>query len=217
MSQQFEEMKRWVKTGIIAGILADVTYIIAISINLPLKVTYPIFWLFGPCLIVGVLGIYHFIKHHQTSIMLQVGILFLIISGAISVLMAAMQGALRIVFTQIPHSDVGEMREEAWTLALKCGDAIQLGADMAYDVFMLGGVLLLGIAMLKHPRFGKLFGWPAIVLGTGGLVLNTYSFPIPPGEAGLFDGGPLVGLWFLIVVIQMIRSLRWLNNSRELV
>ena len=98
----------------------------------------------------------------------------------------------------------GEAETAAWRMALSSGDAVQLGADMAFDIFMLAGVVVLGIALLRHPRFGPLFGWPAVVIGLGGLVLNTATFPIPPAQAGLFDGGPLVGLWFLVVTIQMI-------------
>jgi hypothetical protein len=33
------------------------------------------------------------------------------------------------------------------------------------------------------------------------------------GEAGLVDAGPLVGVWYLAVTIQVLRSLGWLRRE----
>jgi hypothetical protein len=41
------------------------------------------------------------------------------------------------------------------------------------------------------------------------LVLNLWTFPIPPGESGLFDVGPFVGLWFMVLSVRMLFSVTW--------
>jgi hypothetical protein len=87
--------------------------------------------------------------------------------------------------------------------------AIWLGLDVAWDAYIGLGTVLFGVSMLLHPRFGRLFGASGIVLGLSLLVLNLYTFPTPPSNAGLVDLGPFLGLWYLAVSVQMWRSLGW--------
>jgi hypothetical protein len=63
--------------------------------------------------------------------------------------------------------------------------------------------------MLRHPRFVAAFGVPGILIAAVLLALNLGTFPTPPADAGLFDAGPLVGLWYLAVSVQAWRSLGW--------
>ncbi len=77
---------------------------------------------------------------------------------------------------------------------------------MAWDVFVLSGLVIWGVALLGHPRFGPWFAWPAIAIGAAGLVLNAATFPTPPAEGELFDIGPFVGLWFTAATIRPIAS-----------
>ena len=48
-----------------------------------------------------------------------------------------------------------------------------------------------------------------VALGFGLLLFSLYTFPTPPANAGLVDPGPVVGLWYLAVTVQMWRSLNW--------
>lgn len=84
---------------------------------------------------------------------------------------------------------------------------------MAWDMFVFSAVILLGVAMLNHPKFGKFFGLPGILIGLLGLAFNIYTFPANPGTTGLIDVGPLVGLWFLLVTIQIIRHYKSLGSG----
>ena len=87
--------------------------------------------------------------------------------------------------------------------------AVWLGLDVAWDAYIGLGTVLFGVSMFRHPRFGRVFGTGGIVLGLGLLVLNLYTFPTPPANAGLIDLGPFIGLWYLAVSIQMWRSSGW--------
>jgi hypothetical protein len=69
--------------------------------------------------------------------------------------------------------------------------------------------------MYSHPRLGKIMSVLGVGIGLTGLFLNIQSFPTPPGEAGSFDIGPLVGIWFLVVTILIIKNLGWLRESVE--
>jgi hypothetical protein len=46
------------------------------------------------------------------------------------------------------------------------------------------------------------------------LALNLAAFPENPGDAGLIDVGPLVGLWYLGVTVCMAQSLHWAGSVR---
>jgi hypothetical protein len=75
-------------------------------------------------------------------------------------------------------------------------------------VFLSAGTVLFGLAMLVDPRFGCRFGFPGIVLGVALYALNFATFPEPPDSAGLEDLGPLVGLWYAAVWVQVLRLRR---------
>lgn len=47
-------------------------------------------------------------------------------------------------------------------------------------------------------------------------VFNFATFPEPPARAGLVDEGQLVGLTYLAVTIQVLRSLGWVLEKERL-
>jgi hypothetical protein len=90
---------------------------------------------------------------------------------------------------------------------------VQLGLDVSWDVFIAIGTLLFAVNMLNHPRFGKILGSIGALLAILLLGFNLYSFPIPPANVNLIDFGPFVGLWYLVVSVQMLRSLTWAKKE----
>jgi hypothetical protein len=90
---------------------------------------------------------------------------------------------------------------------------VQLGLDVSWDIYFSIAMILFGLAMFGHPRFGKTWGAAATVIGGGLLLLNLITFPIPPAEAESVDFGPLAGLFFLAVTIRMIFSLDWVADK----
>jgi hypothetical protein len=87
--------------------------------------------------------------------------------------------------------------------------------DVAWDVLISAAVILFGIGMLSHERFGRIFGSAGIILGALLLVFNLWYFPSPPAAAGSIDWGPAVALWLLIVSLQLLRSLTWARGQGE--
>jgi hypothetical protein len=82
--------------------------------------------------------------------------------------------------------------------------AVWLGLDVAWDLFIGAGTTLFGLALWRHARFRPVTAGACIAAGLVLLVLNIATFPIPPGEAGLFDAGPLVGLWYLFLSVRVL-------------
>jgi hypothetical protein len=155
----------------------------------------------GILLVVAVMGLYHLLAVHRRTISLDLGLLFSVVGGVLLTLMLAVQHATRAY----PRS-VGAVASEELARGLT---SIHLGIDIAWDVFITVGLILMCLSMLGHPRFGWLWGGTGILLEVLALVFNIYTFPDNPDLHGLFDVGPLAALWLLIVFLQMLRSARW--------
>lgn len=82
--------------------------------------------------------------------------------------------------------------------AFEAGNGLQLGLDVAWDVFLAIGTAALAANMRRHPRFGSGFAASGLVIAVALIGLNLARFPDNPGQAGLVDVGPLVGLWYLV-------------------
>ncbi len=203
----------WVKVGVVCGLLGDLCYGLAIGLPMPLHLMHVVFWSFGPLLIAGSPGIYFFIRQHRDSVQLQIGTIFLALAGFSMTMMAVIQRAVFETFLPIKPDAADLTAYEAWKMGLESGNAVQLGMDIVWDIFILVATILIAISMYSHPRLGKLFSIIGIAIGLSGLYFNLSTFPTPPGEAASFDIGPLVGLWFLAVTISIIFSFKWLNNS----
>lgn len=213
MNQDNYLARKWVLAGIICGFLADVVYFVSSTANLPARIAYPVFWSFGPLLIVAAMGLYYFLRQHGRAVALQLGAIFMVIAGASVTMMGTMQGASGVALQEIKPEEMNESARVAWKMAMTAADSIQMGADLAWDIFIFTGIVLLGKVMLRNPCFGKVIGLAGIIIGLLGLAFNIYTFPKNPATAGLVDVGPLVGLWFLVVTIQMIRHFKTIGNS----
>ncbi len=184
---------RWVKVGIVGGFAASVLYPLALFAPFPVPVTAVLGSLLGPAIGVGSLGLYRLIRLHGPSVAAALGAVHNLIAGALLTAMVLVQLAVRARAPERIGDVVG----------------IWLGLDVAWDVYIGLGTLAFGWAMRRHPRFGWWFAAPGLVLGFLVVALNLVSFPTPPANAGLFDVGPFVGLWYLASTIQAWRSLRW--------
>lgn len=88
---------------------------------------------------------------------------------------------------------------------------IDHGLDVAWD-FLIGVALVLsGIAIWRRAGLGPGWGTLSIALGAALVVLNAITFPWPPGDSGLVDIGPAIGVFDIALGGRLI----WLGR-REL-
>lgn len=215
MSEDKQLIWRWVKVGVICGILADLCYGLAIGLPMPKHLTNIVFWSFGPLLIAGAPGTYYFIKQHRDSISLQVGTIFMLCAGLSVTFMAVIQRAVFETFIPLRPDQTDTVAYQAWSAGFKSGNAVQLGMDIVWDIFITVATILLAISMYSHPKLGKVISAIGVFVGLAALALNLQTFPTPPGAAGSIDAGPFVGLWFLAVMIMIIMNLKWMKQSLE--
>lgn len=183
---------RWIQMGIVGGLCASILYPVLLFAPLPLGMTAAVAALLGPAIGVGSLGLYYLVRLHGPSVAAGLGAVHNLIAGAVFTAMALVQLAVRA------RGDGAHALVGVW-----------LGLDVAWDVYIGLGTLAFGWAMRDHPRFGWTFAGPGLILGLLVIVLNLVPFPVPPAEAGSFDIGPFVGLWYLASTIQAWRSLSW--------
>lgn len=188
-----------IRAGVVAGLGVCLLYPALIFVPMPMPLTAALAAAWGPLLAVASIGIGRLLKLQRESHATDLAVLFNTIGGALVSAMILIQLA------------VGEAMQGASTPREVI--AIWGGLDVAWDAYIGAGTALLGWCMLDHPRFGKLVGGSGLLLASGLLALNFATFPTPPGEAGLIDLGPFVGLWYLVVTIQAWRSLAWARSQ----
>ena len=186
---------RWIQVGVAGGLCASVLYPTLLFAPLPLAATAAAAAFLGPAIGIGSLGLRKLISLQGSSVAATLGAISNVVAGALFTAMALVQLAVR-------HSV-----QDATLRSPIVG--IWLGLDVAWDVYIGLGTIFFAWSMLRHPRFRWPFAAPGFVLGFLVLVLNLYTFPTPPAEAGSVDVGPFVGLWYLAATVQAWRSIGW--------
>ena len=186
-----------IRAGIVAGFGVCVLYpaLIFLHPSVPIAAALSAAW--GPLLAVASIGLGRLLALHRDSYATTLAVRFNTIGGALISAMLLVQIA------------VGETTHDSTPPELQ---AVWLGLDVAWDAYIGTGTALFAWAMWGHPRFGKVVGGVGLALALALLVLNLATFPTPPGEAGLVDLGPFIGLWYLVVTILIWRSLAWARS-----
>jgi hypothetical protein len=176
-----------------------VVYPLVAFAPLPRLATVVLAALFGPALATASIGLFHFLRLYRETVVSQLGVVFNLLASALVASMFLVQLAVRMGPGSAPPAAglVG----------------VWLGLDVAWDVFVSFGTFCYSIAAFRHPRLGPLLAIPGLLVAVATLVLNLSTFPIPPGEAGLIDLGPAIGLWYLAVTLRIVGSLRWARTA----
>jgi hypothetical protein len=188
----------WVRTGGICGILAVAFFAVMQAVPLPLAVSTALAASFGPLLSIACVGLYHLLKAERRAVSLQIAAASAALAGALITAMLLVQVAMRT-------DGHAQIAGDVW-LKLR---RVDLGLDVAWDVYIVVATVLFSLGMLRHPRFGRVLGGIGLLLGMGLGVLNMVTFPTPPANANLVDLGPFCALWYLVVSVQMLRSVAW--------
>jgi hypothetical protein len=197
------------RLGVVCGALAVVAYALTQAVSLPLRPTLLLACSFGPLLAIGSAGLWELLRMHRRSATLDLGLVANIAAGVAVTLMLLAQLGLKAWFDAGLDGSAQHVSRDVAEAAFQAGNGIQLGLDVAWDLFLAIGTAMLAWNMRNHPRFGRAYAATGLVLAAALLALNLAAFPENPGRAGLIDLGPLIGLWYLWVTLRMAWSLRW--------
>jgi len=180
-----------IQAGIVAGFFACLAYPLAAFAHLPTLATTTLVACFGPALGIASYGLRRLLDLERPTISSALGMMLNALAGALF-------SAMGLVQLAVGYSSGSDKLSPSFI-------GIWLGLDVAWDAYVAFGTVCFALAMLRHPRFGRIFTFFGIAIGVGLLGLHLWTFPLPPQNAGLFDLGPALGLWYLAVTIQMWR------------
>jgi hypothetical protein len=187
----------WGRTTAVAGIAALASYGLLLGLPAPLPVQVLLVFGFAFGLTVASLGLYH-------AVAAPVAPRLALVATVANVVAAGQLTAMLLVQLAVREHEPAPGRAFV---------AIWLGLDVAWDLYVGVGTLAFAWCMLRHPGFRYWIAVPGIAIALVLLGLNVLTFPLPPGDAGAFDAGPLVGLWYLVVTVR-VAWLAWRSRSR---
>jgi hypothetical protein len=197
------------RLGVVCGALAVVAYALTQAVTLPLRPTLVLVCAFGPLLAIGSAGLWELLGLHRRTATLDIGLVANLAAGVAVTLMFLAQLGLKAWLEAGLGGSAQQVSPEVAEAAFQAGNGLQLGLDMAWDVFLAIGTAMLAWNMGRHPRFGWAYAATGLLLAMALIGLNLAAFPENPGRAGLIDLGPFIGGWYLWVTLRMAWSLRW--------
>jgi predicted cobalt transporter CbtA len=204
MTSESTTLRTWIRVAGTTGIASVFSYFGAAFLPLPDVATRLLAFAFGPLLVVSFLGMYRYLSRQVDGPVLQTALLFGVIAGAMVTSMLVVQVGNNMVRADVLESAETESAREAVNLAWRAVNRVQYLLDVVWDIFICGALILLGTAMLRHPRYGKIWGGVGILVASLLLILNLQTFPEAPAYAGSVDLGPLAALWMLTVFIRTL-------------
>jgi hypothetical protein len=203
----------WIRAGGVCGLLGIGAYLAAAFAPLPDTLGYAAAFAFGPLIAVGAAGLYHCLALAHRGPLVQVAAGAAIAGGVTVLVMLTTQQA---IFGVMKRAIAAAGNPASADIYRKVGDgldAVHMGIDVAWDVLISVAVILFGIAMLGHPKFGRAMGALGVVLGALLLGFNLWYFPVPPSAAKSIDWGPFVALWLLAAFVLLLRAAQWAREQ----
>ncbi len=206
--------KRLVIVGLAAGVAAVVVYLARTFLPLPGFLGVGFFIFFGPLLVVAFLGFHPFISKPRLTVPAILATVFGVIAGATNMMFAVVQLTNLHYIRGYIRAAESEAAQEIWWNILNGVFTVQNGINYVMDFFLDWTAFMYAVLMWSHPKFGKIFSILSVLFVGPHFVMKLITFPEPPAEAGLFDAGPLVALWFAIVLTQVARNLDWMGEEK---
>lgn len=203
----------WATVGGVCGLASIASYLSAAFVPLPDILSYVAAFAFGPLVAIGALGLYHCLALQREGPLVQIATLFAIGAGVTVLLMLTTQQSIFGVMSAARANSPDVSTKEVYEKIALGLNSVHWGMDIAWDMLIGVSVVLFGTSMLKHPRFGKIFGALGIVLGVLLLGFNLYHFPTPPASVDSIDWGPFVALWMTTAFILLLRAKTWIREQ----
>lgn len=197
----------WIRYGGWCGLIFSVVFMSTALLPLPDRLSTVLALIMPLFLLVGHVGLYHFLSRHRSAFTTQLAAILGICAPVLVSAMLCAQMSLISYMDRFYHP-LDEAMKASQINIWRAVDSVQLGLDVAWDMFILPTIFLFSLGLMKHPAFGRVFGGIGLFLGAGGLFLNIWTFPTPPINVGLPDVGPFAVTWYGILFILMIRAQR---------
>jgi hypothetical protein len=167
----------WTRVGAACGFLAVLSYTLISAAPLTSGQGLVVACVFGPALMFASAGLYQVLRAHRRTVSLDLGLMANIAAGVTVTLMLFSQLGLRRWFELQFGKTSTDSPERALHAAFEAANGIQLGLDVAWDLFLGLGTVLLASNMWHHPRFGRLLAASGSVIAVVLVSANLAVFP----------------------------------------
>ena len=144
-------------------------------------------------------GLYGFVAAERESAANRLAFVFAVVAFATVLGMIVVQLAVGAGIAEITKG----LDEPAATALRRGLRLIDLGLDVAWDMLIGTALILWGVAMRRRTGLGPGWALPSVVMGVALIALNAATFPWPPGDRGLIDIGPFIGVFMLALAIRL--------------
>jgi len=218
LNMEVRVMKSKKMLGIVvpaAGLLVLIAYFnfAVFGVPIPEKLALTLAFAIGPVAIIGVLKVRRMLSKIYTGELLNIASIFFIIAFSLLDLMLIVQQAFFAFYQKAIQEATEEPVKEALRLIFTQVNSVQLGMDIAWDIFYCVGAILFSIALLQLSRSWKILGIYGLLTVTPLLVLNMWTFPVPPDQAGLIDFGPPTAFFWVILIVMLFVQRRKISAS----
>lgn len=203
--------KKWLSLTIYCGLSAFLSYFLAAFAPFHEKISVLLAFAFGPLFMLASVGLYFILRQWRDSINLRIAVLFNIVATAMLTMMLTVQLTIQAYHQQFKAADRGSVSDEQLKWIYQEVNSVQLGMDLAWDIFISIGTFFFAIVMYKHPKIHKILSVLGMVFALLLLGFNLAYFPEPPGEAGSVDFGPFVAIWYLALMVWMLINKKTVN------
>lgn len=193
-----ETTSHLVVLGGASGVVGTICYLIAATVSLDPIVTYVVAMAWPILSIVFLFSLYRFLALESQYASNQLALVFGCLAFTLVAAMLSIQLAVNMGIEEYA-AKASQSQQELFGVIRRSIRLVDMGLDVAWDLFMCTALLLLSYPLARHPRFGRWWAVPAAVLGVALIVLNVVTFPWPPDTRGLFDLGPVAGLFIIVL------------------
>lgn len=205
MGDSNQAMLRSVWMGTAFGTSALVLYLARSFPPLPDRLATYCYLLFGPCLVLAFFGWWPFMERAGAILRARVATVFGIIAGATNMMFAVVQmNNLYYLRLKIAAAESEALAGE-WKRILVGVLTVQNGLNFTMDFFLDVAAFCYASILWREGALGRALALLSVLLVGPHFFMKLGTFPEPPAEAGLFDGGPLVGVWFLLTTLYVSR------------
>jgi hypothetical protein len=144
-------------------------------------------------------GLYSFVAAERESTANRLGFVFAVTAFTTVLAMIVVQLAVGAGIDEITKG-----LDEQTATALRRGlRMIDLGLDVAWDMLIGSALVFSGVAIRRRSGLGLGWAMPSVTLGMALIVLNAATFPWPPGDRGLIDIGPFIGMFVMALGVRL--------------
>ena len=186
-----------------SGIVGTLCYIGAAAFDISTQATFLLAMTWPILSIVFLFSLFRFFDDQKKQMTNYLAFIFGCLAFTLVAAMMAAQLSVVAGTDQYINSAAANDQELLKTIR-RSQRLVDLGIDVAWDLFIGTSMIFLGITMRSRPNFGLWWGLPAIVLGLALIVLNVITFPWPPDTQNLFDIGPAIGLYIIFLAARVL-------------